>query len=97
MNKIANNIGLCYRAGYVISGETLVVESLRRGDIIYIFLASDAGSNTTKKILNKAKYYKVEVSVEFDTETLSKAIGKENKKVLGIKKSGESFLKILRK
>lgn len=97
MDKRENNIGLCFRAGYVVVGENLVVEALRKAELCYIFLANDAGANTTKKIRDKAKFYNVEVDESFDFATLSKAIGKENKKVLGIKKNGVSFLKILRK
>ncbi len=97
MMKTLNNIGLCFRAGHILVGENLVVEAIRKNDICYIFLANDAGKNTTKKILDKANFYQIEVNLNYDTFSLSKAIGKENKKVLGIKKSGESFLKILRK
>lgn len=97
MDKRLNNLGLCFKAGYVLVGENLVVEALRKGEIIYIFLASDAGKNTAKKIYDKAKFYKVEVDGTYDTLALSNTIGKENKKVLGIRKNGASFLKILRK
>ena len=97
MMKEKNNIGLCYRAGEIVVGENLVIEYLRKNNLCYIFLANDAGKNTTKKILDKAKFYNVEVSLEFDSNMLSEAIGKANKKVLGVKKSAQSFLKILRK
>ena len=97
MMKTLNNIGLCFRAGHILVGENLVVEALRKSELCYIFLANDAGFNTTKKIKDKAKFYNVEVDESFDSLTLSRTIGKENKKVLGIKKSGVSFLKILRR
>ncbi len=97
MEKILNNLGLCMRAGQIVLGENLVIQGIRNQEIIYVFLASDAGANTTKQILDKAKYYNVAVCQDYDSFALSEAIGKDNKKVLGIKKSGESFLKILRK
>ena len=85
------------RSGNIIIGENLVVSALKEGKLCYVFLASDTGPNTTKKILDKSKFYEVEVNNEYDTLSLSQALGKENIKVIGIKKSGRGFLQILRK
>ena len=59
MDKILNNLGLCQRANGLISGEEMVIEGIQSGKVYYIFLANDAGSNTTKQIFDKAKYYNV--------------------------------------
>ena len=95
MDKILNNLGLCMRARGLISGEEFVCEGLQAGKVKYIFLANDASENTKKKILNKAKFYSVEVNIEYTSFDISQAIGKVNRMVLGI--TNEKFLKILRK
>lgn len=97
MNKILNNLGLCMRSGNLIIGESSVLEAIKSGTVCYVFLANDASENTKKRIIDKANFYKVELSLEFSSTELSLAIGKENRKVLGLKKTGSSFLKILRK
>ena len=95
MDKILSNLGLCNRAGGVVSGEEIVCEYVASGKVKYIFLANDASNNAKKKILNKAKYYNVEVCENFSSQELSIAIGKFNRMVIGI--TNENFLKILKK
>ena len=48
-----------------------------------------------KKVLDKCKFYNIEVDLSFSSNEISLAIGKENKMVIGI--TNESFLKILKK
>lgn len=95
MDKILNNLGLCQRANGLISGEENVITGLQNGTVKYLFLAHDASANTIKMILDKAKFYKVEVDKSYSSYELSHAIGKENRMVLGITTVG--FLKILKK
>ena len=95
MDKILSNLGLCQRAGGIIAGEELVVEGIRNSSVYLVFLASDAGFNTTKKIKDKANYYGVEVNESYSSLELSNAIGKSGRMVLGI--SNKNFLKILKK
>ncbi|MGM9971780.1 MAG: ribosomal L7Ae/L30e/S12e/Gadd45 family protein [Anaeroplasmataceae bacterium] len=95
MNKKLNDIGLCARARGIILGEELVLEAVRKGKVYLIFLANDAGQVAQKCITDKAKYYNVPVDNSFSTIELSNAIGKENRKVIGITNKG--FAKILQK
>lgn len=95
MDKILNNLGLCNRAGKLISGTDMVCDYLASGKVCYIFLANDAADNTKNKILNKAFYYNVEVSESYSSVELSQAVGKLNRMVLGVTEKG--FLKILKK
>lgn len=97
MSNILNNLGLCMRSGNLVIGESPVVDALKNGTVCYIFLANDASTNTKKKITDKAKFYNVEVCLDYNSFELSQAIGKENRKVLGLKRTGSNFLKILRK
>lgn len=87
--KLANLLGLAQRAGKTISGEELVVKSIREQKAQLVFLAQDAGPNLTKKIKDKSQYYQVEVSSLFSTQDLSMAIGRP-RKVLAITDAGFS-------
>ena len=95
MDKILNNLGLCQRANGLLSGEEMVIEGIQSGKVYYVFLASDAGHNTTKQVLDKAKYYNVEVDNTYSSEQLSHSIGKMNRQVIGITNKG--FIKILKR
>ncbi|MBQ3253959.1 MAG: ribosomal L7Ae/L30e/S12e/Gadd45 family protein [Acholeplasmatales bacterium] len=95
MDKILNNLGLCNRARGLVSGEEIVCDHMAKGKIKYVFLANDASDNAKKKILNKAKFYSVEVNEEYSSFELSYAIGKTGRMVIGI--TNENFLKILKK
>lgn len=95
MSNILNNLGLCNRAGKLIHGSDSVIEGIKASKVKYVFLASDASINTKKRIKDKANFYSVEVSEEFTSDELSKAIGKNGRMVIGIIDAG--FLKILKK
>lgn len=49
-----------------------------------VFLANDAGVNTTKRITDKSTFYKVDLILDFTSEELSSAIGKNNRKVIAV-------------
>ena len=95
MDKILNNLGLCQRASGLITGEEFVVDGIQSGNVLYIFLANDAGVNTKKKVYDKARFYGIEVDDSYSSRELSHAIGKQNRMVIGIVNKG--FLKILKK
>ena len=88
MQQVLQILGLAFRAKKVISGEDFCIEGIRKGEIKYLFLAKDAGVNTTKRITDKAKYYNVVLDTSFSSEELSSAIGKNNRMVVGIKDAG---------
>lgn len=95
MDRILNNLGLCQRASGLVAGEDMVTESVSSGKVFYLFIAKDASSNTIKKMLDKAKYYQIEYNMDYTSDELSHAIGKEHRMVIGITNKG--FLKILKK
>ena len=88
MHDILKLLGLVNRAKKVISGEDFCLEAIRKNEVKYLFLASNAGVNTTKRITDKAKYYNVPLDISFTSEELSGAIGKNNRMVIGIKDIG---------
>ncbi len=83
-----NRLGLALRASKLTTGTDQVVRAVQSGKAHLVFLASDAAANTTKKITDKCQFYQVEVSTIFDSETLSKAIGKSNIKCVAILDKG---------
>jgi ribosomal protein L7Ae-like RNA K-turn-binding protein len=87
-----NTIGLALRARKLTVGTELTINELRRGKIYLIILASDASSNTIKKVTDKAKSYQTEVIMELTSDEISKALGKNDIKVIGITDRGFSQL-----
>ncbi len=92
-SKLLSTLGLALRAQQLISGEEFSCELIRKQRAFLVLLASDAGKNTTKKILDKAAYYGVKVYRELTTAEISQAIGKQNRKVVAI--TGKDFAQLL--
>ncbi|MFW5889034.1 MAG: L7Ae/L30e/S12e/Gadd45 family ribosomal protein [Bacillota bacterium] len=82
--KVLSLLGLCQRANLLVSGENFSLEKIKNNKAKLVFLASDAGINTTKRIKDKANFYNIFVIDKYSTEELSKAIGKINRKVIAI-------------
>ncbi|HJA73656.1 MAG TPA: ribosomal L7Ae/L30e/S12e/Gadd45 family protein [Candidatus Limosilactobacillus faecipullorum] len=95
--RILNLLGLARRASQLTTGEGAVIKSLRAQQIKLIFLASDAGNATKKKVTDKATFYQVPVCQQFSQRELSIAIG-QKRTVIGIKQVGfaNQFQKLLK-
>lgn len=85
--KILHLLGLAQRAGRLVSGEELVVDSIQKRRAYLIFLATDAAGNLSKKIEDKSHTYQVSVVKEFTALELSTALGKA-RKVLAVTDAG---------
>ncbi|XMB71959.1 ribosomal L7Ae/L30e/S12e/Gadd45 family protein [Mycoplasmatota bacterium WC30] len=83
-NRVLQNLGLCKKAKKLVSGEEFVLEQIKTNKAYIVFLANDAGKNTTKRITDKSSFYEVRLNTDFSTEELNKAIGTENRKVIAI-------------
>lgn len=96
MNKqrTLQNIGLAMRAKALITGEEFSLVEIKKKSAYLVFLASDAGVNTTKRITDKCLFYEVPLITDFNSEELNKAIGKENRKVIAI--TSQKFAKLLK-
>ncbi len=82
--KILGVIGLAYRAKKIVTGEESSLKLIKGNAAKMVFLASDTAHSTTKRVTDKCKYYQVLLINSFTTEELSKAVGRENIKVLGL-------------
>ncbi|WP_461218223.1 YlxQ-related RNA-binding protein [Lapidilactobacillus salsurivasis] len=85
--KTLNLLGLARRAQQLVMGEGLVVEAARHGQLRLIFVASDLGPNTMKRIKNKANFYQIPMIEVFSAAQLTHAIG-ASRKVIGVKDAG---------
>lgn len=83
-----NHLGLAYRARKIVIGTDMTVESIRKKAVHLVLLAHDASDLTKKKILDKSKFYDVEVNQAWSSSELSDAIGKKGVKVIGITDRG---------
>lgn len=75
--RILNLIGLAQRAGKLVTGEDLVLQSIRSNKAKLVFISSNASKNATKQFLNKCEYYSIPVVDQFSREQLSHALGKD--------------------
>ncbi|MBP5445203.1 MAG: ribosomal L7Ae/L30e/S12e/Gadd45 family protein [Acholeplasmatales bacterium] len=87
MDKTLQLLGLAKKANKIITGEEFVTDAIRKKKIFLVFLASDAGVNTTKKITDKTKYYEVPLINSYTSDELSYIIGKK-RMVIGISDAG---------
>lgn len=85
--KILNLLGLATRARLITIGVDFVIKEMAKGNAL-VFLASDSGNNIRKKIMDKAQTYDIPVYTELNSDELSSAIGKENRRVLLINDKG---------
>jgi len=69
------------RARKVITGENTVLPTISKHPGAVLFLASDAGDNLSKKARDKAKSYGCTLIDKYNTEQLSHAMGKQNRKI----------------
>lgn len=90
-----NRLGLAYVARKLQVGTPLTVDAIRKKEVELVILAHDASENTIKKITDKAKYYNIDVNMDFDSKTISQAIGKRNIMVIAILDKG--FAKMYKK
>ena len=85
VNKIYGLLGITAKAGKMLSGTDLVLEEMAKKHVELVIVAEDTSEKTIKNI----KYYcdkeKVEMIIFGTIFDNSKAIGKHNKAVIGIK------------
>ncbi|MDD3068201.1 MAG: ribosomal L7Ae/L30e/S12e/Gadd45 family protein [Acholeplasmataceae bacterium] len=87
-----NTIGLAHRARKVAVGTDMTITRLRTKNVFLIVLATNASHTTKKKVYDKAKTYGVEVIEVLNSDEISRALGKEDIKVIGITDRGFSQL-----
>jgi len=83
-NKVLGDLGLARRANKLILGEIAAWELMKKGKAILAFLASDAGKNTSKRLVDKSTTYQVRLIHDFTAVELEQAVGLANIKVIAL-------------
>lgn len=84
-NKILGLIGLATRAGGICFGADSVEQEMKKKKVKLIIVATDASNRTKEKFQTLSEQNQVPIIMEGEIEILSKAIGKSNKAIIGIK------------
>ena len=87
-DKLISLVGFAMKSRNLISGESLVVQSIQSNKAKVVLLAVDASKNTEKKITDKCQYYNVPIIKKFNRTTLGHAIGKDERVVIAITDDG---------
>ena len=82
--KILGLIGLSAKARKVCFGADSVETQVKKGKVKLIIIAEDSSERTKDKFKKLSNEYKIPNIILGEINTLSKAIGKNNKAILGI-------------
>lgn len=88
--KLLSLLGLCQRAGRLVSGELSCENAVKEGNAQLIILAGNASKNTKKKFENTSAYYNVKLTCMGAKEEIGSALGKEERAVVVITDKGFS-------
>lgn len=88
--KLCGLIGLAMKAGKIVAGTDACLEEMKKGKISLVMIASDASDRTKMTLKKESEKYHIAVYEVLSIEELSKAIGKVNKAIIGIKDVGFS-------
>ena len=90
--KAYNLIGIAKKAGKIIAGTEMVVESIRakKKAVKAVFISCDASENTLKRITNTSDYYKIPAfKTVFDKLELGRITGASGERsVIGVTDEG---------
>ncbi len=80
MNRLLNMLGLCMRAGRVISGEKACVQAIRAGAACCAIMDRAAAGNAVKSVTNACEFHQVPL-IWAEEDSLGYAIGKPGRMV----------------
>ena len=83
--KILGLIGLSAKAGKVSFGSDSVENDLKRNSVKLVIVAEHSSDRTKSKFRKICDKYNIPIIETGEIESLSKAIGKKNKAIIGIK------------
>lgn|SRR5690554_6045669 len=84
-NRFYSFLGLCQRAGQLVSGEVGVNNNLQKGKIKLLIIAEDTSDNTKDNYYYKAKQNKIPVIIVGNKNILGASIGKGYRALIGVK------------
>ena len=83
MKRMLNMLGLCMRAGKIISGEKACVQAIRSGAACAVVLDAAAAKNAVKAVTDACTYHQVPL-VTAPEDELGYAIGKPGRMVAAV-------------
>ena len=83
MNRALNMLGLCMRAGKLLSGEKACVQAVRMGSACAVVLDRAAAKNAVKAVTDACEWHEVPLILAPENE-LGYAIGKPGRMVATI-------------
>ena len=87
-NRALSMLSIAAKAGKVQSGGFLTEKAIQEGVAYFVIIAEDASGNTQKKFMDKCKYYEIPYTIAFDSTTLGRQIGKQERTVLAVTDAG---------
>ena len=93
MNKALNMLGLCARAGRLVSGAQGVEIAVKAGKAYLVLIDGGASQETKKSIMDACAYRKVDAEI-IEEQALGNAIGKPGRMVAAV--TDESFANRIR-
>ncbi len=93
-DKVLALLSLIRKANKLVLSKE-ILNSFRYGKIHYVFIASDASEKTKERYYKKCSYYDVPVDMRYDSDSLSRAIGKIGVMTIGITDKG--FARLIKK
>jgi len=86
-NQVINFLGLCMRAGRIISGQEACVDLARQEQAALVLMDAGASENTRKRIADACHSHSVPL-YELSKGTLGHAIGKKGRMVVALRADG---------
>ena len=83
-HKVLSFIGICMKAGKLVSGEYSVEKAVKGGQAGVVVVAADASANSKKQYTNMCTFYKVPLYFFSSKEVLGQALGKEYRASLAV-------------
>ena len=86
-NQVINFLGLCMRAGRIISGQEACVDLARKEEAALVLIDAAASENTRKRITDACHSHNVPL-YEISEGELGGAIGKNGRMMVALKMDG---------
>ena len=86
-NRVIGFLGLCMRAGRIISGQEACVDLIRREEAALVLMDADASENTQKRIADACHSHHTPLWM-LSKGSLGAAIGKRGRMVIALKEDG---------
>lgn len=87
-NKVLALLGLAMKARSAVSGETAVLDAIKKGQAHLVLIAEDASDNSRKLYSDKSRFYGISYYIWGTREQLGHAIGKSERSAVAVCDAG---------